>query len=376
MTGTGPDDDFETIATTVGRARPGLEVRIADDDGQRVPVGEAGEVLVRGYSVMRGYLDDPGGDRARPSTPTVGCTPVTSARSTSAGACASSGARRTCSSSAASTRTRPRSRTCSSVTPRWARVAVVGMPDERLGEVGMAFVVAAPGAVVDPEELIGWACDTMANYKVPRGSSSSTSFRSTPAARSRRTRCAPVPRGREKEGIARGHPLLAGAARAATQRGLARRRPRSAHGRRPRRRRPAREARRRRAAVGVVRAARAGRGRRSVGVGRRGRDRRRASSDGAPPTRRSSGPSSPPTWRARPASSSRTRAPASCSTARCSTSASCRRRVRRTASRPTAPVRNAASCWWSTAVKPTWPRSRSASRRRRPTSPACSRRSR
>ena len=52
--------------------------------------------------------------------------------------------------------------------PAVGRVAVVGMPDERLGEVGMAFVVPAPGAEVDPEELIGWARGTMANYKVPR----------------------------------------------------------------------------------------------------------------------------------------------------------------------------------------------------------------
>ena len=42
------------------------------------------------------------------------------------------------------------------------------MPDERLGEVGMAFVVVAPGAELRPEELIGWARDAMANYKVPR----------------------------------------------------------------------------------------------------------------------------------------------------------------------------------------------------------------
>ena len=39
VTGTGPDDDFETIATTVGRARPGLEMRIVDDDGAERPVG-------------------------------------------------------------------------------------------------------------------------------------------------------------------------------------------------------------------------------------------------------------------------------------------------------------------------------------------------
>ena len=59
VTGTAPDDDFATIATTVGRARPGLEMRIADDNGVAQPVGQPGEVLVRGYSVMRGYLDDP-----------------------------------------------------------------------------------------------------------------------------------------------------------------------------------------------------------------------------------------------------------------------------------------------------------------------------
>ncbi len=59
VTATAPDDDFETIATTVGRVRPGLEIRVAAEDGGDLPAGEAGELLVRGYSVMRGYLDDP-----------------------------------------------------------------------------------------------------------------------------------------------------------------------------------------------------------------------------------------------------------------------------------------------------------------------------
>ena len=52
--------------------------------------------------------------------------------------------------------------------PALARVAVVGMPDKRLGEVGMAFVVRAPGMDLHPEELIQWARGVMANYKVPR----------------------------------------------------------------------------------------------------------------------------------------------------------------------------------------------------------------
>ena len=167
VTGTGPDDDFETIATTVGRARPGLEIRIADDDGNAVAVGESGEVLVRGYSVMRGYLDDP----------------VETARAVDADGWLHTGDLGTLDE-----------RGCLRIVgrkkdmfivggfnaypaeienlllghPAVGRVAVVGMPDARLGEVGMAFVVPAPDAEVDPEELIAWARAAMANYKVPR----------------------------------------------------------------------------------------------------------------------------------------------------------------------------------------------------------------
>ena len=52
--------------------------------------------------------------------------------------------------------------------PAVAQVAVVGVPDERLGEVGKAFVVLRPQARLGDRELIGWCRDNMANYKVPR----------------------------------------------------------------------------------------------------------------------------------------------------------------------------------------------------------------
>ncbi|HXX89302.1 MAG TPA: AMP-binding protein, partial [Acidimicrobiales bacterium] len=55
---TSPDDDPETVATTVGQPRPGFELRIADDKDRDLPPGEAGEILLRGGSVMAGYLDD------------------------------------------------------------------------------------------------------------------------------------------------------------------------------------------------------------------------------------------------------------------------------------------------------------------------------
>ena len=53
------DDDPETISTTSGRAIDGVEVRVVDADGAEVPAGEPGEIVVRGYNVMDGYLNDP-----------------------------------------------------------------------------------------------------------------------------------------------------------------------------------------------------------------------------------------------------------------------------------------------------------------------------
>jgi acyl-CoA synthetase (AMP-forming)/AMP-acid ligase II len=49
-----------------------------------------------------------------------------------------------------------------------AAAAVVGVPDDRLGEVGMAFVVPTAGATISEPALIAWSRDRMANYKVPR----------------------------------------------------------------------------------------------------------------------------------------------------------------------------------------------------------------
>ena len=51
---------------------------------------------------------------------------------------------------------------------KFAQVAVVGVPDERMGEVCMAFVVPAAGEEVTPESVISWSRENMANYKAPR----------------------------------------------------------------------------------------------------------------------------------------------------------------------------------------------------------------
>ncbi|CAE6735567.1 FadD3 family acyl-CoA ligase [Paraburkholderia haematera] len=160
-------DDAETVAHTSGRAMPGVEIRIADSSGAAVATGETGEVLIRGYNVMQGYfgqqdatidtVDDEGWlhtgdlgtldergylritDRIKDMFIVGGfnCYPAEIERLFSAH-------------------------------PAVAQVALVGVPDERLGEVGHAYVVLRSGEHASPEELTDWARKNMANYKVPR----------------------------------------------------------------------------------------------------------------------------------------------------------------------------------------------------------------
>jgi fatty-acyl-CoA synthase len=55
---TQPDDPLERRVSTVGRVHPHVQVKIIDVNGRITPRGTAGELLTRGYSVMRGYWDD------------------------------------------------------------------------------------------------------------------------------------------------------------------------------------------------------------------------------------------------------------------------------------------------------------------------------
>ena len=57
---TAPDDPLALRVATVGRVQPHCEVKIVDPEGRTVPVGTAGELLTRGYLVMKGYWDEPG----------------------------------------------------------------------------------------------------------------------------------------------------------------------------------------------------------------------------------------------------------------------------------------------------------------------------
>jgi acyl-CoA synthetase (AMP-forming)/AMP-acid ligase II len=161
------DDDPETIATTSGRAIPGVEVRCVDDSGREFPRGEPGEVVVRGYNVMQGYFEEEAETAATIDAEGwlhTGDIGVMDERGY--------------------LRITDRKKDMFIIGgfncypaeiegllfehPQVAQVAVVGIPDERMGEVGMAFVVPMPGAKPKPDEIVAWCREHMANYKVPR----------------------------------------------------------------------------------------------------------------------------------------------------------------------------------------------------------------
>jgi HIP---CoA ligase len=162
-----PDQDAEGVALTCGRVLPGLELRLVDDAGVDVEPGRDGEILVRGYGVMVGYLDDP----------------VATAETIDAEGWLRTGDIGVLAPDATLRITDRKKdmyicggfncypaeiehRLCEH--PGVAMAAVVGVPDERMGEVGKAFVVPRPGAQLTPEALIAWARTEMANYKAPR----------------------------------------------------------------------------------------------------------------------------------------------------------------------------------------------------------------
>jgi acyl-CoA synthetase (AMP-forming)/AMP-acid ligase II len=166
-TATSPDDDPATIATTVGRPRPGYELRIIDDKGEDVPPGKTGEILVRGPSVMSHYLDDPEATAralSRDGWLKTGDLGVM----TEAGCLRIVGRLKDMFIVGGFNAYPAEIENALLRHPAIQQAAVIGIPDERLGEVGMAFVVARAGATISSAEIIDWSRREMANYKVPR----------------------------------------------------------------------------------------------------------------------------------------------------------------------------------------------------------------
>jgi len=167
VTGSRPDDDFEHIAATVGMPWPGFEVRTVDEKGVDVATGEPGEVIVRGETVMRTYLDDPAATEA--AIDGDGFLHTGDLGTIDADGYVRIVGRIKDMFIVGGFNAYPAEiENLLLRHPRITQAAVIGVPDERLGEVGMAFVVLDAGPPLEAAEVIEWARAEMANYKVPR----------------------------------------------------------------------------------------------------------------------------------------------------------------------------------------------------------------
>jgi acyl-CoA synthetase (AMP-forming)/AMP-acid ligase II len=150
-------DSAETVATTNGRAVPGMQTRIADN----------GELLVKGDFVMLGYLDDP--EATREAIDADGWLHTGDIGSLDEEGNLSITDRLKDMYISGGFNVYP-----AEVEQALARldgvadVAVVGVPDERLGEVGRAYVVRAEGSSLTEDDVIAFAKERLANFKVPR----------------------------------------------------------------------------------------------------------------------------------------------------------------------------------------------------------------
>ncbi|MEM9730086.1 MAG: AMP-binding protein, partial [Myxococcota bacterium] len=161
------DDDPETIATTSGRAVPGVEVRIVDTAGVVQPPGEPGEIVVRGYNVMKGYFDAE--EETKKAIDADGWLHTGDIGTLDERGYIRITDRLKDMFIVGGFNAYPAEIENTLLNmPGIGEAAVIGIPDERLGEVGMAFVVPAPGETVSPEEVIDWSRRNMANFKVPR----------------------------------------------------------------------------------------------------------------------------------------------------------------------------------------------------------------
>ena len=162
-----PDDDYETIATTSGCAIADVEVKCVNQNNQEVPAGEPGEILVRGYNVTQGYFNNQEATQEAIDSDgwlhtgdigildTNGYIKITD-RSKDMFIVGGFNAYPA----------EIENILCDH--PAISQAAVIGIEDERMGEVAKAFVILKPNQDLDTESLLQWSKDNMANYKVPR----------------------------------------------------------------------------------------------------------------------------------------------------------------------------------------------------------------
>ena len=161
------EDSLEDRVETVGRALPGIEVRIVDDNHNPLPPGEVGELACRGYNVMKGYFKKP-----KETAETIdeegwlysGDLAVMDER----GYVRIVGRKKEMYITGGFNVYPREIEEFLFTHPKVENVAVIGVPDKKFGEVGMAVIKLKEGETATEEEIIEFCKGKIANYKIPR----------------------------------------------------------------------------------------------------------------------------------------------------------------------------------------------------------------
>jgi fatty-acyl-CoA synthase len=161
------DDPLEKRVSSVGRIRPHLEVKLIDESGDTVPVGQPGELCTRGYSVMKGYWDD--AEKTKDAIDAQGWMHTGDlATFDEDGYCNIVGRVKDMVIRGGENVYPREVEEFLYRHPKIAQVQVFGVPDQKYGEEICAWVVVAPGERLNEEEVKAFCQGQIAHYKVPR----------------------------------------------------------------------------------------------------------------------------------------------------------------------------------------------------------------
>ncbi len=161
------DDPLEKRVSTVGRIHPHVEVKIVDDSGRIVPVGASGELCTRGYSVMKGYWDEP--QRTAEAIDDAGWMHTGDlATIDEAGYCNIVGRVKDMVIRGGENVYPREIEEFLYRHPKVSEVQVFGVPDEKFGEEIAAWIVLQPGQSATEDEIKAFCKGQIAHYKAPR----------------------------------------------------------------------------------------------------------------------------------------------------------------------------------------------------------------
>lgn len=162
-----PSDPPERISSTCGAALPGVEIKVVDDDGRDLGKDAQGELLVRGFGLMAGYYRDE--NATRETIDEQGWLHTGDIAHIDAHGYIKITDRKKDMFIVGGFNVYPVEVELALLKhPSVNQVAVVGVPDGRMGEVGAAFIVSNAENTLSTDEIIDWCAARMANYKRPR----------------------------------------------------------------------------------------------------------------------------------------------------------------------------------------------------------------